>query len=136
MITKMSLIQEEKIVKKEKKIFVVEESPIQTTKLSAIFHSLHGKFDQIKARLYDPNRGFCAIGALAFDVGIPKDIINNSTYSLLPSYYPQLLDKLDISSDKKLTLGNPYDLMSLIYDLNDRGYSFEYIANELEELGY
>ncbi len=91
---------------------------------------------QCSGKFYDPrNNSLCAYGALGFMSGIPKDELKSDFNRVLRNY------GLDLDESMKL-VGLPEDLdypvrettlFSGIYVLNDKGHSFNEVADQLDK---
>ena len=91
---------------------------------------------QGSGKFYDPrNNSLCAYGALGFMSGIPKDELKNDFTRVLRNY------GIDLDESMKL-IGLPENvdypvrkvtLFSAIYLLNDKGYSFNEVADQLDK---
>ncbi len=116
----MSLIQEEKTVP-------VLEKP----KISSIIRGLVGKFKVGKCRLYNQHDdSFCILGALGFAGGMTREDILNHQYTGIKKIYPQLADNVNVDGE------NYTELTNRLFNLNDAGYTWNEIADKVEELGY
>ncbi len=89
-------------------------------------------------KFYDPrNNSLCAYGALGFMAGIPKDELKSDFTKVLKKY------NIDLDESMKL-VGLPEDaqdmhypqrevtLFSGLYLLNDHGYEFNEVADQLD----
>jgi len=91
---------------------------------------------QCSGKFYDPkNNSLCAYGALGFMSGIPKDELKSDFTRVLGNYGVDLDESM-----KLIGLPENFDypvrkttLFSAIYLLNDKGYTFTEVADQLDK---
>ena len=119
----------------------IQEEVIKKNTLSIKMHLMAESLrncteKQCSGKFYDPrNNSLCAYGVLGFMSGIPKDELKNDFTRVLRNY------GVDLDESMKL-VGLPENvdypvrkvtLFSAIYLLNDKGHSFNEVADQLDK---
>jgi len=92
---------------------------------------------QCRARMYNKiEDAFCALGALAFMAGIPKnDIPSLSLENILGNYLTSDESNMDVKLPTHIDhLPSKVTLRQSIYTLNDQGWTFKELGFFLEDL--
>jgi antitoxin component of RelBE/YafQ-DinJ toxin-antitoxin module len=91
---------------------------------------------QCSGKFYDPrNNSLCAYGALGFMSGIPKDELKSDFTRVLGNYGMDLdesMKTIELPEDVNYPVRKA-TLFSAIYVLNDKGYSFNEVADQLDK---
>jgi hypothetical protein len=125
---------------------LIEETlPNKLRRISKVLRNHEGIF-QVQKRVYAGDNMMCATGLLLFRAGVPKPSLNDYQFNeekALQNYYNLTKKECKMQVDSpvrymrvgiKLYLQKKLQLQDLIVGLNDKGWSFDQIADYVDSL--